>query len=623
MIEAKRDAMADVVLNQLYKFSPLQTSFGVNMLALNEGRPEMLNLKQILQAFIDFREEVITRRTAFELRKARERAHILAGLAVAVENISPVIELIRNANDAKDARTTLMAKPWPALGIAPLIDLIDDPEYRIVNEAYQLSETQAQAILDLRLHRLTGLEREKISEDLKAICKNIAEYLSILGSKELLFKILREELVEMRKQFANERRTTVEEGFFEQDVEDLIQQEDMVVTVSDTGYIKRVPLSAYRAQNRGGKGRAGMSTREEDFVSNVFVAHTHQPVLFFSSSGMVYKLKVYKLPSGTPQARGKAMVNILPLDEGETITTVMALPEDEDSWDNLFVMFATATGSVRRNRLSDFTNIMANGKIAMKLDERDHLVRVRVFEEEDNVFLATRNGKCIRFPVRDVRVFSGRTSTGVRGILLTKGDEVIAMSGLRNVRMEVTVRDDYLRSVNAGRRLAGGDYTDRDDEKSRDEELAARLHDSQFFEMANEEEFILTVTADGIGKRTSAYDYRISKRGGKGIDSIDLKRGKEDPTTVVAIIPVVQTDELVMVSDGGQLIRMPVEGISFTGRPARGVTLFRVSEGERVVSVSRIRDVDDANESDEGEPEELDDGDKGLAGVPEKVPSDQ
>ena len=619
VVETKRDAIADVVLNQLYKFSPLQSSFGVNMLALNEGRPEMLNLKEILKAFINFREEVITRRTTFELRKARDRAHIMAGLAVAVENIDKVIELIRSAKDSEEARAQLMSKPWSAKDITPLIDLIDDPEYRVIDGAYQLSELQARAILDLRLHRLTGLERNKIGEDLRELCDKISEYLEILASKELLFNILRDELEEMREQFANERRTTIEEGFFEQDIEDLIQQEDMVVTVSDAGYIKRVPLSAYRAQNRGGKGRSGMSTRDEDFVSNVFVAHTHQPLLFFSSSGMVYKLKVYKLPQGTPQARGKAMVNILPLDEGENITTVMALPEDESSWDSLFVMFATATGSVRRNRLSDFTDVRANGKIAMKMDKDDHLVRVRVFEDQDNVFLATRNGKCIRFPVTDVRVFSGRTSTGVRGILLTKGDEVIAMSGLKHVKEEVTVRDNYLRSVNAGRRLSGGDYTDREEDESRDKELMARLKESQFVQMADAEEYILTVAADGMGKRTSAYDYRISKRGGKGIDSIDLKRKKKNLTTVVAIIPVVQTDELVMVSDGGQIIRMPVEGISFTGRKARGVTLFRVSDGGRVVSVSRIRDVEQVDEYSDEPPKRPDDGSVESASTGEEV----
>ncbi|MDP6927751.1 MAG: DNA gyrase C-terminal beta-propeller domain-containing protein, partial [Rhodospirillales bacterium] len=392
-------AMAEVVLAQLFKFTPLHTSFGVNMLALNGGQPMMMNLKQILRAFVDFREEVITRRTAYELGKARDRAHIMVGLAVAVENLDSVIALIRKAKDSTEAREQLMVRDWPVGGIAPLIELIDDPDHRVIDGVYKLSEEQAKGILDMRLHRLTGLERDKIAADLKELCGKIEEYLKILASKELLFNILRSELLRMKEMFGNDRRTTIEDAEFEADIEDLIQREDMVITVSSSGYIKRVPLSAYRAQNRGGKGRAGMSTRDEDFVNQVFVANTHQPVLFFSSSGMAYKLKVYKLPQGTPQARGKAMVNVLPLDEGETITTVMPLPEDEDSWENLFVMFATASGGVRRNRLSDFTNVMANGKIAMKLNEGDHLVRVRVFEEEDNVFLATRNGKCIRFPV--------------------------------------------------------------------------------------------------------------------------------------------------------------------------------------------------------------------------------
>ena len=600
VIEVKRDAMAEVVLAQLFKFTPLQTSFGVNMLALNGGQPMMMNLKQILQAFVDFREEVITRRTAYELGKARDRAHIMVGLAVAVENLDSVIALIRKAKDSTEAREQLMAKDWPVGGIAPLIELIDDPDHRVIDGVYKLSEEQAKGILDMRLHRLTGLERDKIAADLKELCGKIEEYLKILASKELLFNILRSELLRMKEMFGNDRRTTIEDAEFEADIEDLIQREDMVITVSSSGYIKRVPLSAYRAQNRGGKGRAGMSTRDEDFVNQVFVANTHQPVLFFSSSGMAYKLKVYKLPQGTPQARGKAMVNVLPLGEGETITTVMPLPEDEDSWENLFVMFATASGGVRRNRLSDFTNVMANGKIAMKLNEGDHLVRVRVFEEEDNVFLATRNGKCIRFPVSDARVFSSRNSTGVRGIRLADDDEVIAMSGLRHIKVLVDERDEYLRSVNASRRLVGGDYTDRDEDKARDEEAAIKLDQPVYAEMAAEEEFIVTITEDGFGKRSSAYDYRISKRGGKGIDSMDLKRGKEK-TRVISVLPVIDTDQLVMVSDGGQLIRMPVDGISFTGRSARGVTLFRVSEDERVVSVSRIRDVEDNGDGEEDE----------------------
>ena len=608
VVEIKRDAIAEVVLNQLYSYSPLQTSFGINMLALNGGRPELLNLTQILNAFLEFREEVITRRTAFELRRARERAHLMAGLAVAVENLDSVIELIRKSKDANDAREKLMATAWTANETAPLIRLIDDPRHQVEEDGtYKLSEEQAKAILELRLQRLTGLERDKIATDLKELCAQIAEYLEILSSRERLIKILRAELLEMKEQFADPRRTVIEEGAFDTDIEDLIQQEDMVLTVTNNGYIKRVATSTYRAQNRGGKGRAGMATREEDYVSQVFIANTHQPVLFFSSTGIVYKLKVYQLPIGTPQARGKPLVTVLPLDEDETITTILPLPEDEESWDQLFVMFATSSGGIRRNRLSDFTNIMANGKIAMKLDAGDHLVRVRTCSEDEDVLLSTRHGKCIRFRVTDVRVFSGRTSTGVRGIRLGEGDEVIAMSGLRHIETEVALRDDYLQAVNAKRRLAGGDYTDRDEDKARDEELAARLTEPQFAGMAETEEFILTVTEDGFGRRASAYDYRISNRGGKGIENLDLKRG-DGLTQVVASFPVIESDQLVMVSDGGQLIRMPVDGISFSGRRARGVTLFRVKDDERVVSVTRLRDVDDGGGED-GYPEDDVDGD--------------
>ncbi|MDA0241175.1 MAG: DNA gyrase subunit A, partial [Proteobacteria bacterium] len=476
----------------------------------------------------------------------------------------------------------------------------DDPRYQVAEDgSYKLSEEQAKAILELRLQRLTGLERDKIAIDLTELCEKIAEYLEILGSRERLYTILRDEILEMKEQFADPRRTVIEEGEFGRDIEDLIQREEMVLTVTNNGYIKRVPVSTYRAQNRGGKGRSGMSTRDEDHVAQVFVANTHQPVLFFSSTGIVYKLKVYKLPLGTPQARGKPLVTVLPLDEDEIITTVMPLPEDEESWDDLFVLFATSSGGIRRNKLSDFTNVMANGKIAMKLDDGDKLVRVRTFTEEDDVLLSTRLGKCVRFQVTDVRIFSSRSSTGVRGIRLADGDEVIGMSGLRHIRTEVAIRDEYLQAVNAGRRLVGGDYTDRPDDKAHDEELAAKLETPEFQEMAEGEEFILSVTEDGFGRRCSAYDYRISKRGGKGVDNMDLKRGK-DSTALVASFPVVASDELVMVSDGGQLIRMGVDGISFSGRKARGVTLFRVGDDERVVSVTRMRDVGDGEDSEEG-----------------------
>jgi DNA gyrase subunit A len=605
VVELKRDAEPEVVQAQLFKFTPLQTSFGVNMLALDGGQPRLMNLKDILVAFIAFREEVIRRRTIFELGKARERAHVLAGLAVAVANIDDVIALIRAAPDPTTAREQLMSRDWPAADVAPMIALLDEPGHAVVDGKYKLSEAQARAILELRLHRLTGLERDKIGDDLKALGEQIEEYLAILASRDKLYGLLRDELMGMREQFADERRTVIEESEFEHDIEDLIQREDMVVTVTNAGYMKRVPLSTYRAQKRGGKGRSGMATRDEDFVSQVFVVNTHTPVLFFSSTGIVYKLKVYKLPLGTPQARGKAMVNILPLKEGETITTMMPLPEDEDTWENLFVMFSTTSGNVRRNRLSDFTNVMSNGKIAMKLDDGDQLVRVRTCTEDDDVLLSARGGKVIRFPVDAVRVFSSRNSTGVRGMRLAKDDEVIAMSILRHVKVEIEDRDLYLQSVGAARRLKGGDYTDRAEDKARDEELAARLEEPRFQEMAENEEFILTIAEDGMGKRTSAYEYRIAGRGGQGITGIELGRGKgQAPSSIVAAFTVLDTDQIMMVSDGGQIIRCPIDQISIVGRSARGVTVFKVADEERLVSVSRLREVegdDEDDEFDEGE----------------------
>ncbi len=591
VIELKRDAEPEVVQAQLFKFTPLQTSFGVNMLALDGGQPKLMNIKEILVAFINFREEVIRRRTIFELGKAREKAHVLAGLAVAVANIDEVIALIRAAQDPTKAREQLMAREWPASEVASMIALLDEPGHGVVDGKYKLSEAQARAILELRLHRLTGLERDKIGLDLEKLGIEIEEHLSILSSREKLYGILRNELTEIKARFANERRTLIEESEFEQDIEDLIQREDMVVTVTNAGYMKRVPLSTYRAQKRGGKGRSGMATRDEDFVNQVFVVNTHTPVLFFSSTGIVYKLKVYKLPLGTPQARGKAMVNLLPLNEGETITTMMPLPEDEAMWSDLFVMFATSSGKVRRNRLSDFTNVMSNGKIAMKLDEADRLVRVRTCSEDDDVLLSALGGKVIRFPVDAVRVFSGRSSTGVRGIKLRGGDEVIAMSILRHVKVEVEQREQYLQAVSAARRLRTGEYTDRQEDKSRDEELSGRLMEPEFQEMASDEEFILTVAKDGMGKRSSAYEYRIAGRGGQGINGIELGRGKmQPPSSIVAAFTVRDGDQIMMVSDGGQIIRCPIDQISIVGRSARGVTVFRLAEEESLVSVSRLRD---------------------------------
>jgi len=602
VIELKRDAEPEIVLNQLFRYTPLQTSFGVNMLALNGGRPELLNVKEIIAAFIEFREEVITRRTIFELGRARDRAHTLVGLAVAVNNLDTVIELIRAAKDAAEAREQLCAKRWMAGEIAPLIALIDEPG-RLVDEdgTYQLSEAQAKAILELRLHRLTGLERDKIAQDLQELVDRIREYLEILESREKLYALLREELLAMRQEFADPRRSEIIEGEFEQDIEDLIQREDMVVTVTHNGYIQRVPLSTYRAQKRGGKGRAGMKARDEDFVSSVFVLNTHTPVLFFSSRGMVYKQKVYKLPVGTPQGRGKALVNLLPLEEGEIITTLMPLPENEADAENLFVMFATASGNVRRNSLADFVQVKANGKIAMKLDEGDRLVGVQTCEDSDHVLLATANAKSIRFEVTDVRVFAGRNSTGVRGIRLGKDDSVISMSILSHAEFSVAEREAYLKRSRAERADPDETYSvmGSDEPLAEGEEAPLELSDERYAKLAVQEQFILTVTANGFGKRTSAYEYRITNRGGQGVVNIVL--ADVENNGVVASFPVENDTGLVMMTDGGQLIRTGVGDVRIAGRSTRGVTLFRVGDDERVVTVTHLRDDDDDDSGDDGD----------------------
>ncbi len=583
VVEIRRDAMAEVVLNQLYKYTPLQSSFGVNMLAINNGRPELMNLRQVLQAFITFREEVIRRRTVYLLGQARNRAHVLVGLAIAVANLDDVIKLIRAARDPAVAKEQLMARDWPASDVAPLVALIDEPDRKVVDGKYKLSEEQAKAILDLRLHRLTGLERDKLHSELTEIGGQIVGYLEILRSRERLYQIMREELVEMKTEYGTPRRTTIEELEFETDIEDLIQREDMVVTVTNTGWIKRVPLSTYRAQRRGGKGRAGMATKEEDFVQALYVVNTHTPVLFFSTTGMVYKLKVYKLPLGTPQSRGKAMVNLLPLKEGETISTVMPMPEDETSWAALNVMFATSAGTVRRNDLSDFVNIHRTGKIAMKLEEGgDRLIGVATCDDKNDVLLSTRQGKCIRFEVSDVRVFAGRSSVGVRGIKLGEGDEVISMSILKHVDFDTESRDAYLRMA---KKLRGGDEV----EEAGDGEEAATtnkiLTDEEFKRFATVEEFILTVTRNGFGKRTSAYEYRITNRGGQGIVSIATSKRNGE---VTASFPVGDKDQVMMITDAGRLIRIPVGDVRIAGRSTQGVTMFSTGEEERVTSVAHL-----------------------------------
>ena len=589
VIELKRDAVPDVVLAQLFRHTQLQTSFGVNMLALNGGRPELMNILDIIKAFVRFREQVITRRTEFLLGKARERAHTLVGLAVAVANLDAMIALIRSAPDPTWAREQMVAREWPAMDVAPLIELIDEPGRGVgANGTYRLSEEQAKAILDLRLHRLTGLERDRIGAELRDVTDQIADYLETLANRAKLLGILRDELIEMKERFGNPRRTEIQDLEFEADIEDLIQREDMVVTVSQSGYVKRVPLSTYRAQKRGGKGRSGMSMKAEDAVSDLFVANTHTPLLLFSSRGMVYKLKVYRLPLGNPQARGKAFVNLLPLIDGETITTVLPLPEDEAAWADLHVVFATSKGNVRRNRLSDFANIRSNGLIAMKLEEEgERLIAVRTCSEQDDVLLATGGGKCIRFMVDDVRVFAGRTSTGVRGIRLAEGDEVISMTTLRHVEASPEERAAYFRKKREEGVEMEGEAAPEADEVPAE---AVTLTQERYEELKRLEQYILTVTERGYGKRTSSYEYRVTGRGGQGIWNMEMG---ERNGAIVAAFPVEETHQVMMVTNGGQVIRMPIHDVRVAGRKTLGVTLFRVGADERVVSVASIEEEED------------------------------
>ena len=596
VIEIKKDFQADVVLNQLYKYTALQTSFGMNMLAINHGKPMMMTLKEIISAFIEFREEVIRRRTIYKLGKARDRAHILVGLGIAVENLDPVIELIRTAPSPVEAKESLLSRSWPARDIEPLVELIAEPDHKVENGTYRLSEDQAKAILDLKLQRLTGLERDKIHEELRNLGEDIKEFLSVLASREKLYGIMKDELIEVKTEYAKPRLTTIEDIEYDTDVESLIQREEMVVTVTEAGYIKRVPLNAYKAQKRGGKGKSGMTTKEEDFVTRLFVASTHTPVLFFSSKGLVYKMKVYKLPLGSPTSKGKPFVNLLPLDEGENITTIMKLPENEADCKDLSIMFATAFGNVRRNSLMDFVNVQSNGKIAMKLDSGDRLINVALCTEDNDVMLAAKSGKCIRFPVTDVRVFVGRNSTGVRGIRLLGDDEVISMSMLKHISATADERDEYLRISSAMKRTAQEDGTDvyTSPEQTR---LLNLLTTEKFKEMEEKEEFILTVTVTGYGKRSSSYEYRVTGRGGQGIANMEMSpRNKE----VISSFPIENDNQIMMVTDGGKLIRMPVEDIRIAGRKTQGVILFRTAENERVVSVTWLN-------ADEGDEEDLED----------------
>ena len=600
VIELKREAMVDVVLNQLYRFTPLQTSFGCNMVALDGGRPLVMNLKDMLTAFIAFREVVISRRTKFRLGKARDRAHILVGLAIAVANIDEVIKLIRASKDANEARDKLMEREWPANTAAELIALIDDPRHRMSSAGTaKLTAEQTKAILDLRLQRLTALGRDEIKDELDKLAKEISDYLDILRSRARIQSIVKDELKAVRDEFATPRRTVIAEQEGEVEDEDLIHREDMVVTVSHLGYVKRVPLSTYRMQRRGGKGRSGMQTRDEDFVSRLFVASTHTPVLFFSSLGRVYKEKVWRLPIAAPQARGKPLINILPIEQGELMTSILPLPEDESTWGNLDVVFATTKGTVRRNKLSDFVDVRRSGIIAMKLAEGEGIVDVQVCSEKDDVLLTTAQGQCIRFAVTDVRVFQGRTSMGVRGINLAEGDRVISQSILRHLDVSAEERMAYLKRANAVRRSQNGEELEEaavDAEEAQETAASTiELGEQRYVEMSAAEQFILTVSERGYGKRSSSYEYRITNRGGKGLVAMAIWEGKKGAETIkekigplVASFPVEEADQLMLVTDGGQLIRCPVNGIRIAGRSTQGVIVFNTADDEKVVSVERI-----------------------------------
>ncbi|WP_295555054.1 DNA gyrase subunit A [uncultured Hyphomicrobium sp.] len=606
VIELKRDAIADVVLNQLWRYSDLQTTFGANMLAINGGKPEQLNLRDIIEAFTTFRQEVVTRRTRHLLTKARDRAHVLVGLAIAVANIDEVIKLIRFSPSPAEAKAQLMERHWPAKDMAPLIALIADPRHGLAaDETYQLSEEQAKAILELRLARLTALGRDEIGDELKKIAEEIKDYLAILSSRLRIIDIIKSELTAIRDEFATPRKTEIVDIEGEVEDEDLIQREDVVVTVSHKGYIKRVPLSTYRAQRRGGKGRSGMSTRDEDFVTQIFITSTHTPVLFFSSRGMCYRMKVWRLPAATPQSSGKALINLLPLAQGEVITSILPLPEDQETWSRLELMFATKGGNVRRNALTDFENINRNGKIAMKLDadegaEPDRIVSVAICSPEDDVVLTTAQGRCIRFLIKDeVRLFKGRDSNGVRGIRLDDGDEVISMAILTHVEASPAERGAYLKQAAQIRRSEGGDdaeVAEVEFEAEEGDEGAAELTPERYAELSGKEQFVLTVSERGFGKRSSSYEYRTSGRGGKGIVAMVVN---ERNGNLVASFGIEHADQIMLVTDGGQLIRCPVDDVRIAGRNTQGVRIFKTEAEERVVSVERISD--DGSESETGD----------------------
>ncbi len=599
VVELKRDATAEVVLNQLFRFTPMQTSFGANMLALNNGRPEQMDLKRILSSFIAFREEVIARRTAFDLNKARERAHILCGLAVAVENIDEVVALIRGSADAGEARAKLMGKDWPAHDIAQYIKLIDDPTHTINDDGtYRLSEIQARAILDLRLQRLTALGVEEITNELKELAAKIIDFLDILSSRERIMAIISEEMVAVKDEFAVPRRTVIVESLGDFDDEDLIEPEDMVVTATHSGYVKRTPLAEYRSQKRGGKGLMGMSTKDEDFVTRLFSANTLTPVLFFTTDGIVYKLKTWRLPQGGRNAKGKALVNLLPIEAGVGIAAMMPVEAPEEEWSNLQIVFCTSDGQVRRNELSDFVNVKANGKIAMKLPEGVRLISAQICSPDSDVLLSSKLGKAIRFPIdTEVRVFKGRDSTGVRGMKLAEGDEIVSMCVLHNVERTMEEARAYLKMR---RQMAGDDESGPSDDDGDVADTA--ISQDRYIELGAQEEFILTVAENGIGKRTSSYEYRPMRRGGQGVTAMALSASKKGGAThIVATFPVDEGDQVMLVTDAGQSIRCGISDVSVRSRSAGGVWMLRTADDERVVSVARLAEQSGDEEGEEGE----------------------
>jgi DNA gyrase subunit A len=600
VIELKRDASGDVILNQLYRYTALQSSFGVNMLALNQGRPEQMGLRRMLEAFLEFREEVVVRRVKFELGKARDRGHVLVGLAVAVANIDEVIHIIRSSVDPAEARERLQAKSWPVGDMMALVELIADPRTVLVEgDKIRLTDEQTRAILALTLSRLTGLGRDDIFGEARGLADTIQGHLTILSDRANILAIIREDLIAVKDQFAVPRRTTIGEGDADMEDEDLIPREDMVVTVTHGGYVKRVALNAYRTQHRGGKGRSGVAMKDDDAVVSVFSASTHTPVLFFASNGKAYKLKTWRLPLGGPTSRGKAFVNLLPIDPGDSIMNVLPLPENESEWDNYDIMFATRSGDVRRNKLSDFATVNRAGKIAMELEEGDHMVGVGLCQADDDIMLTTAMGRAIRFKADDVRVFKGRKSTGVRGVRLQPTDEVISMAVLGRVDATPEERAAYVKHANAMRRAAGEGEDETVVEADDEAVVEAPISPERIAELGAAEQFILTITETGFGKRSSAYEYRRTGRGGQGLTAHGL--GGRAGNRLAAAFPVEDTDDLLLVTSGGQMIRTPVGQIRVVGRSSQGVTVFRTAEGEKVVSVERLAETPGDDEAPDGD----------------------